>query len=214
VGWALGDGREHGDDPDWDAVEAAALYDLLEQSVIPEFHKRDKDDIPTAWVKRMRESMAQLTPRFSAHRTVREYTDERYLPAATTYRERAANKGIVGKQVVDWQHSLEQEWGGLHFGEVKVETRNEQHIFGVQVYLNSLDAQAIRVELYAGGINGADPVREVTKCGGSLPDGHRGCMFHATVPAARPASDYTPRVIPQQSGVAIPLESAHILWQR
>ena len=97
VGWALGDGQEHGDDPAWDAVEADALYDLLEREVIPEFYTRDESGIPTAWVKRMRESMARLTPRFSANRTVREYTEQHYLPAAAAYRERAANKGAVGQ---------------------------------------------------------------------------------------------------------------------
>ncbi len=60
VGWALGDGQEHGDDPAWDAAEAEALYGLLEREVIPEFYARDHNGIPTAWVKRMRESMAQL----------------------------------------------------------------------------------------------------------------------------------------------------------
>ena len=88
VGWALGDGQEHGDDPAWDAAEAEALYDLLEREVIPEFYTRDESGIPTAWVKRMRESMARLTPRFSANRTVREYTEQHYLPAAAAYRER------------------------------------------------------------------------------------------------------------------------------
>jgi glycogen phosphorylase len=80
VGWALGDGREHGDNPAWDAVEADALYHLLEGEVIPEFYTRDENGIPTAWIKRMRESMARLTPRFSADRTVREYTEQPYLP--------------------------------------------------------------------------------------------------------------------------------------
>ena len=75
VGWALGDGQEHGDDPAWDAVEAEALYDLLEREVIPEFYTRNKQGIPTAWVARMRESMARLTPQFSANRAVREYID-------------------------------------------------------------------------------------------------------------------------------------------
>ena len=74
VGWALGDGQEHGDDPAWDAVEAEALYDLLEHEVIPEFYARDQQGIPIAWVTRMRKSMAQLTPRFSTNRVVREYT--------------------------------------------------------------------------------------------------------------------------------------------
>jgi starch phosphorylase len=92
VGWALGDGLEHDDDPVWDAVEANELYDLLEREVIPEFYIRDKKDIPTAWVRRMRESMALLTPGFSADRTVREYTEQHYLPAAASYRVRAKDK--------------------------------------------------------------------------------------------------------------------------
>jgi starch phosphorylase len=41
VGWAIGDGKEHGDDPGWDAAEAEALYDLLEREIIPEFYSRD-----------------------------------------------------------------------------------------------------------------------------------------------------------------------------
>jgi len=65
VGWALGDGQEHGDDPAWDAVEANALYDLLERELIPEFYARDDSGIPITWVKRMRASMAKLTPHFS-----------------------------------------------------------------------------------------------------------------------------------------------------
>ena len=85
VGWALGDGQEHGDDPAWNAVEANALYDLLEQKVIPEFYTRDDSGIPLVWVERMRASMAQLTPRFSANRTVQDYTEQHYLPSATTY---------------------------------------------------------------------------------------------------------------------------------
>ena len=93
LGWALGDGQEHGDDPAWDAAEAEALYDRLEREVIPEFYTRDEDGIPTAWVARMRESMARLTPRFSADRAVREYTEQHYLPAATAFRSRVANKG-------------------------------------------------------------------------------------------------------------------------
>ena len=144
VGWALGDGQEHGDDPAWDAAEANALYDLLEREVIPEFYSRDENGIPTAWVARMRESMAQLTPRYSASRAVREYTEQHYLPAATAYRERAANKGAVGKQVVDWQHAMDQKWGSLRFGNLQVETNADHHAFEVEVFLNDLDPSAVQ----------------------------------------------------------------------
>jgi starch phosphorylase len=213
VGWALGDGQEHGDDPAWDAVEADALYDLLEREVIPEFYARDKSGVPTAWVARMRESMARLTPRFSANRAVREYVEQRYLPAAAACRERAANKGAVGRQMVDWRQAVDRKWDSLRFGEVKVETRGEQHAFEVQVYLADLDPNAARVELYADGINGGDPARQemqrVRQAGAS-----GDYVYSAAVPATRPAADYTARVMPRYDGVAVPLEAAQILWQR
>jgi starch phosphorylase len=214
VGWALGDGQEHGDDPAWDAVEAEALYDLLEREVIPEFYTRDENGIPTAWVKRMRESMARLTPHFSANRTVREYTEQHYLPAAAAYCERAANKGAMGRQVVDWQHSLAQKWAMLHFGEMKAETRGEQHVFEVQVCFNDLDPKAVRVELYADGVMGNPPVRQKMERVRQPTDASGGYVYSATASAARPPADYTARVIPHYDGAAIPLEDARILWQR
>jgi starch phosphorylase len=214
VGWALGDGQEHGDDPAWDAVEADALYDLLEREVIPEFYARDESGIPTAWVKRMRESMARLTPHFSANRTVREYTEQHYLRAATAYRERAADKGAVARQVVDRQHSLEQKWATLHFGEVNVGTRGEQHVFEVQVCLKDLDPEAVRVELYADGVMGSAPVRQEMKRVRQLAGASDVYVYSAAVSAIRPPADYTARVIPHGDGVAIPLEDARILWQR
>ena len=132
VGWALGDGQEHGDDPAWDAVEAEALYDLLERTVIPEFYARDEHGIPTAWVARMRESMARLTPHFSANRTVCEYTEQHYLPAAAAYRERAANNGAVGRQLVDWQQAVDGKWDSLRFGDVRVKANADHHVFEVE----------------------------------------------------------------------------------
>jgi len=214
VGWALGDGQEHGDDRAWDAAEAEALYDLLERKVIPEFYSRDEKGIPKAWVARMRESMARLTPRFSANRTVREYTEQRYLPAAIAYHSRMARKGAVGREMVDWKNNLEQKWTALRFGEVKVETKGEYHVFDVQVYLHDLDANAIKVELYADGAGGGSPVRQEMKRVRQLPDARGGYGYSAGVSAARPSADYTVRMIPHRDGVSIPLEDARILWQR
>jgi starch phosphorylase len=214
VGWALGDGQEHGDDPAWDAREAGALYDLLEREVIPEFYARDGNGIPTAWVARMRRSMATLTPRFSADRTVREYTEQHYLPSASAYRERAADNGAAARQMVEWQHALEQAWPALRFGEVKVETNGERHAVEVQVYLNALDPGAVRVELYADGVNGDDPIRQEMERVGQLSGAAGGYVYRARVSAMRPATDYTVRAIPQRADVAVPLEEARILWQR
>lgn len=214
VGWALGDGQEHGDDPAWDAAEAEALYGLLEREVTPEFYTRDADGIPIAWVARMRESMARLAPRFSTNRVLREYTGQHYLPAAIAYRARATNQGAAGAQVVDWQNELNQKWAALRFGDLKVETNSEQHIFEVQVYLEELDPEAVRVELYANGVNGSAAERVEMKRVRQLVGASNGYAYRAGAPAARPATDYTARLIPHRVGVAVPLEAAHILWQR
>ena len=213
VGWALGDGGEHSDNPAWDAVEAYALYDLLEREVIPEFYTRDKEGIPTAWVARMRESMARLTPRFSANRTVREYTEQHYIPAAAAYRRRVADRGAMGVQVVKWQRSMEQHWSNLRFGELKVATDGGNHLFEVRVYLGGLDPNTVRVELYADGINGGDPVREEMKHEQEAVDAN-SYVYSAKIPRTRPPVDYTARVIPHCDGIAIPLEAGQILWQR
>ena len=213
VGWALGDGLEHGDDPAWDAAEADALYDLLEHEVIPEFYTRDAEGIPTAWVKRMRESMARLTPRFSASRAVREYTEQHYLAAAAAFRARTADKGAAGARMVVWQQALKTKWAALRFGEVTIKSDDKQHAYEVQVFLNDLDPRMVRVELYADGIEGGAPVRqEMARIDPAEASG--GAVYRAVVPAARPSTDYTARVIPHHEGVSIPLEDARILWQR
>jgi starch phosphorylase len=213
LGWALGDGKEHGSDPAWDAAEAEALYERLEREVIPEFYNRNEKGIPIAWVNRMRESMARLTPHFAADRTVREYTEQHYLPAAIACQSRVANKGIIGKQEVDWRHSLDQKWATLHFGQVKVEAKGEQLIFEVQVCLHGLDPKTVRVELYANGIKGNPPVRQEMTLLHPLADEAGSYIYSATVSATRPSADYTARVLPHYEGVAIPLEDSRILWQ-
>lgn len=136
VGWALGDGREHGDDSNWDAVEAEALYLILENEVIPAFYTRNAEGLSTEWLVKMRQSMVSLTARFSANRAVRQYTNECHIPLAAAY-----------------------------------EVRRDK-----------------------------------------LPDREGGYGFTAQVPATRPAGDFTSRLTPYFSGVAVPLKITLILW--
>ncbi len=214
LGWAIGDGQEHGTDPAWDEAEAEMLYDRLEREVIPEFYTRDENGIPAAWVARMRESMARLTSRFSADRAVREYTEQHYLPAAIAYHSRLANKGPIAGPTADWRHGLDQKWTSLRFGEMKIETHDGQHQFEVPLNFDEIDPKTVRVELYADGEMGAAPVCQEMKSLRRLAGAPGGSVYTATVSAARPAGDYTARVIPRRNGVAVPLEDARILWQR
>jgi starch phosphorylase len=213
VGWALGDGREHGEDTAWDDVEATELYNLLESQVIPEFYARDQNEIPRAWVARVRESMARLTPIYSANRSVREYVEHCYLPAAAAYRRRSQNNGALAIQMSAWRHAIDLGWPSLRFGRVAVSTRGDRHHITVEVELGPLDPQAVRVEMYADP-SGANPMlrQEMTHLGRS--DGTLLDCYVANVPATRPAGDYTARVLPTHPGVNAALEAPHVLWQR
>ena len=214
VGWALGDGQEHGDDPAWDATDAQSLYTLLEEQVIPEFYTRDANGVPAAWVARMRESMARLTPQFSANRTVREYVEKYYLRAAATCGERLANKGAIGAQIVNWRQGLEKKWPGLRFGEVKIETIDKQHVFEAQVFLGEIDPAAVRIELYAEGRDGSGATRQEMLRASQPANSAKSHVYRGSVPATRPATDYTPRILPHFPNVSVPLEASQILWQR
>jgi len=212
VGWAVGDGHEHGDDPAWDAAEAEQLYSLLEQQVVPEFYERAQSGIPVKWVGRIRESMARLTPAYSAERTVREYTANHYVPAAAAYGARAEQKGKLGVAIAGWQQKVAAGWHGVAFGPLKVESKDGGHRFEVVVYQGQLEPEADSVELFAAGRNGDEPFLMPMERGNRLSDG--GLVYSATVADGRNPADFTPRVAPRHQDVSIPLEAAEILWQK
>jgi glycogen phosphorylase len=212
LGWAIGDGREHGNDPSWDATEAEALYGLLEREVVPAFYTRDDDGIPRGWVARMRESMARLTPAFSTHRAIRQYTEEHYLPAAAEFRRRTEKGGSLAADLLHWQNQLAKHWSMLCFGSATVEQKDGKFTFDVQVFLDDLDPEAVRVELYAEGQNGNAPFTQRLNRGEHLVGSANGFTYTAVISKTRPAADYTPRLVPQHSGAFVPLEASFILW--
>jgi glycogen phosphorylase len=213
AGWALGDGLDHGGDPTWDAVEAESLYDILERQVVPDFYARDDDGIPAAWVGRIRESMARLTPRFSTNRSLRQYAEDHYLPAAAAYRARVADDCAVARGVVARTRTLERAWPALRIGEPDIETNDEYHAFKVQVFLGGLNPDMISVELYANAVADQLPaIQPMSRLGSPVVDGTY--IYAVSVSATRPVSDYTVRLVPGRSAAIRPLESRQIRWQR
>ncbi|KLU05344.1 Glycogen phosphorylase [Rhodopirellula islandica] len=212
VGWAIGDGKEHGDDPQWDAIEANQLYELLENEVVPEYYDRNELGIPSRWLARMRESMARLTPRFSAVRTVCEYTEKIYIPAANRIQSRTKLGGVAGTNLVNWKHALMERWSSIRFVDVAVTSSESEHHFVVQVDPGGLEAGCIRVEMFADAIQDGEPERLLMNR--QVDDQASHLVYELSVPSTRPANDYTARILPQHEGVAVPLELPLILWQR
>ncbi len=213
VGWAMGDGLEHDDDPAWDAHEASTLYDRLEKEIIPAFYTRDDHGIPTAWVAKMRASMLQLTPEFSSNRAVREYVETFYLPAASGYRERAANQSKLGIELASQLESLAEVWKDVRFGAVTTHNEGTQYAFDAQVFLGGLDPNAVEVELYAEPQADGKIFRQKMQPG-QRSDSGGYTVYSSKAPATRPVRDYTTRVIPYVSQASIPLEANQILWQK
>jgi glycogen phosphorylase len=81
-GWALGEGSS-ADLEAQDREDAAALYRLLEEEVVPLFFSKDADRLRHGWIARMKNSIASVVPNFSAHRMVRDYVQQVYVPAAS-----------------------------------------------------------------------------------------------------------------------------------
>jgi glycogen phosphorylase len=212
VGWAIGDGREHGDDPGWDAAEAEAVYSLLENQVIPEFYQRNAAGMPCQWIVRIRASMACLTPQYSANRAVRQYTEQHYIPAAAAYAGRANEGGKLGSEIEAWQEKIAREWEHVGFGELTIESQNGAHHFTVPLYLGELCPDDVCVELFANGMNGAPPVLVAMARGALLAS--NGFIYTARVTGDRPASDFTPRAVPYHPSALVPLEADQILWQK
>lgn len=175
--------------------------------MIPAFYDRDPHGIPKAWVACMRLSISELTPNFSANRMVREYVESLYLPAAGAYQERIVDGARQAVLLCQWRESLQAHWQHLRFGQVEVKEGKGHYTFKVTVYLGDLDPGAIQVQLYADSLSGAGAQVYPMILGEQISDPMRGFSYRARIPAQRPASDYTARVIPAFNGARVPIEA-------
>jgi starch phosphorylase len=190
------------------------LYDLLEAEVIPEFYERDDSGRPGRWLGHIRESMARLTPEFSATRAIREYTESHYLPAASRYRVRAADNGALGSSLIQWKQDLDRHWSKVRFINMRIDTHDGLHFFQADIANGCLKPDQLRVELYADASRGKASSLEVMKASGSDTGTPGAITYSIQVSATLPASDYTVRIVPYHIHGLVPLEAAQIVWQR
>ena len=210
-GWALGDRDEQNDD---DAKEAAELYALLENEVVPAFYDRDAEGLPRRWIARMRSSMASLAPRFSSARMLQEYVEWAYLPGAASYTRRA-EQGAAGARAIDlWARQLEQHWGGIRFGEVTAARSGGDLAFSVPVWLGAIRPDDVRVEVYANPEHPQPPVVHPMTPVEAIPGEANASIYRVRFESARSASQFTPRVVPRHPDARVPMEVPLIAWQR
>jgi starch phosphorylase len=210
-GWALGSRVE---EPQSDEKEAAELYRLLEEEVVPAFYDRDPGGLPRRWIARMRSSMASLTPRFSSVRMLQEYIERAYVPAALTCRKRAARGAGIASELDAWSRHLERHWPAIRFGKVTRIAHGSQLTVSAPIQLGEIPPDAVRVELYANPERQEEPfVRQMASVE-PLPNAANAHLYRTTFETGRPGWHFTPRVIPFHPEARIPIELPLIRWER
>ena len=212
VGWAVGAPEGAAVEPD--SVDAERLYQVLEREVVPAFYRRDGRGIPTAWVQRIRASIAALTPQFSSNRMLKEYVDDLYRPAASAYRRRCEDHGSRARALDEWHAGLSARWREIRFGRLDVQRQGDAWRFDVPVYLGEIEPEWVKVELWAQADGEGTGLCQSMKRGEAIAGAVNGYVYAATVSTSRQPSDFTPRVTAFHPEARIPTESALILWQR
>lgn len=159
VGWAIGAGEEYADDAleDQDRIESEALYNVLEQDIVPTFYTQRRDGIPREWVGMMKNAVKELAGFFNTHRMVQQYTEEYYMPAHERIVSMTTPKLENALPYVNWRINLPALWSGVRVLSVNVEESQvkvgSKADISANVALGQLKPDQVRVQLYYGGLN-------------------------------------------------------------
>ncbi len=166
-GWAIPSADAAGDGAERDALEAEALYDLIENQIAPRFYERNGDGVPEAWVRQIRHTLSTLSPSLSADRMVREYVQRMYVPASG-YERRVSDDGYSGARGLSaWKARVRGAWPGVSVIHVESggvdavpQVGDELHL-RVRVQLNGLGPEDVSVQVVYGRSHNGDELTDV-----------------------------------------------------
>lgn len=159
VGWAIGKGEEYTED-NWahqDYIESQALYNILENDIIPMFYDRGQDGLPRRWIDKIKASMKKHAPFFNTRRMVAEYATNYYMPVYQLHQQMTSPDVQNALPFVSWRANLEQVWSQVNVQKVKVDktqiTVGSQINVEAVVNLGQLNPDDVRVQLYYGALD-------------------------------------------------------------
>ncbi len=160
-GWKIGNGEDYNDPAYQDAIESQALFNILEDEVIPTFYDRRSGDIPTRWLKMMKESMKMVMKDFCSHRMVEDYNRRFYEPARKRKHELLADQVREAKNLARQQERLDAFWGDIQIEQPIRESDGpfrvgENFRVTTMVNLGDLRPGDVEVEVYYGTLKSVD----------------------------------------------------------
>jgi len=126
VGWVIGAGESYEDPHYQDMVESQAIYNMLENEIIPLFYTRSPDNLPRAWICRMKSSIKWIAPIFNTHRMIAEYTRRCYNPAAARWRYFTDEEMARARALSVWKSNIKLAWPEVSINDVIVKVKNGQ----------------------------------------------------------------------------------------
>jgi starch phosphorylase len=222
TGWAIGHGESYEDPTYQDQVEANALYDLIEQEVVPLFYERDADLLPRRWIAKMKDAIRLNCPFFNTERMVREYALRAYFPASDRYHTLTANQYAPAKELAHWKQNLVAHWFNIKIENVDISEPAEIQVNQTiavksRINLATLNPDDVQVELYQGSIDTSGEIRHGSPvvmtyqgqdqqgCGvytGNITYGNSGLQGLSL------------RVLPKNEYLSSPYEPRLILWAK
>ncbi|CAM3031218.1 alpha-glucan family phosphorylase [Skermania piniformis] len=203
-GWAIPTADGVVDEARRDDLEAAALYELLERSVLPKFYDRDATGLPVRWVEMVRHTLQSLGPKVLASRMVRDYTVGFYAPAAATARRIFADDRAGAKAVAEYRRRVETAWAGVAIVQVDSSGLPDTPEIGnrlelrATVRLGDLSPDDVVVQAVLGRVSPDDELTETTIVPMTWSGGDAGGQVYVVqtpVPLSG-AVGYTVRVLP------------------
>ena len=156
VGWSIGNGEEYSKE-EWDHqdyIESQALYNILEQDIIPSFYNQTRDGLPREWISRIKASMIELSPFFNTYRMVQQYTNEFYMPRFKVAQEMSFPNFDKANTFTAWRQNLDRVWNEIQIINVSVDQDDvavgSKTDILAKVRLGSLQATDVKVQLYYG----------------------------------------------------------------
>jgi starch phosphorylase len=209
-GWAIPSADGAHDGAERDAMEATALYDLIENRIAPRFYERDADGVPAGWVHDIRHTLRTLSPELSADRMVRQYVERLYVPAGLAQRVVAADDHARARELAAWRGRVAASWPSVQVAHVESEGVGTQAQVGDElrvrawVALGGLDAEDVTVEVVHGRTGEGDVLTDVTRHALEPVGGSGGQQeYGGTVPLASAGPfGYTVRVVPRHELLA------------
>jgi starch phosphorylase len=165
TGWRIGNGEEYADYEYQDSVESQALYNMLENDVIPCFYERKKGGYPGRWVKMMKESMKMAMLDFCSLRMVSEYNERFYIPAAKRLKSLLENDAKEAENLAAQRERLRANWDSIRIEPPVRETggpfrAGKTFRVNAIVHLGKLSPEEVEVQLFYGKLKAIDKLSE------------------------------------------------------